>query len=234
MPKSSASWPNTADEQRVQRTLLQNHLVPDVKRPKGMTRGAFCHWKMRMTSRSHYRRRLAICVVCTVAIAVASVLTIRSYSYSDSFAYCHVTIATDEGLVSITLPFARLAKTAHATKWETFARANTSHGERWVAKTATKFRLREYMAILARGNHPAIAHGDYFGFGYLSQILGASADSNQGRIVLLFAPIWAIGALGTLVFCVPLIRNTRIGVRWILCFTAGIAFLLWIPTLIVS
>lgn len=85
------------------------------------------------------------------------------------------------------------------------------------------------MAILARGNNPAILHGDYFDFGYMSQAIGASTDSNQGRVVLLFVPIWGIGGLLTLVFCVPLIRNTKIGIRWMLCFTAGIAFLLSIP-----
>lgn len=78
-----------------------------------------------MTNRSHYRR-LAIFVVCTIAIAAVSVLTIRSYSYSDSFTYCHVNVATDEGLVSILVPFARLAKAPDATKWETFARVSTS------------------------------------------------------------------------------------------------------------
>ncbi len=188
---------------------------------------------MPMADLPQYERRLLLFVVCLIAFVFVVVLTIRSYSYSDSLTYCHVTIATDEGLASITLPFARLAKTAHTTKWETFDRFSTSRDEIWISKTSTKSRLREYMAILARGNNPAIMHGGYLGFGYISQAIEASNDSGQGRIVLVFVPIWAIGALGALSFCLPLIQKTKIGIRWILCFTAGIAVLLWLPTFIV-
>ena len=89
----------------------------------------------------------------------SALLSLRSYSYSDSLTFLDTTVSTDEGLLSFQFPLVRLAQGEKPrTDWMTYTRGKI----RWEADDAGKTRLRDWMATL----DPASSGGILWGFGY--------------------------------------------------------------------
>ncbi|MDA8746136.1 hypothetical protein N9N28_16040 [Rubripirellula amarantea] len=188
-----------------------------------------------MTSKSPlWQMRFAAILVAAGVFACVS-LTVRSYSHSDHLTYSDVEVSTDEGLFSLMVPMARLAPGHAATNdWETYTMASASgwKTKQWAAVGRTKFRVREYFAMLdQRGDDGTIQTGMFLGFGYLLADSTWTSVSRPGYCLWIIAPIWAVSTVGIAAIAVPICFRAKFGIRSLMLFTLAAALVLLLPTL---
>lgn len=188
---------------------------------------------MRPKNAAQHIRLAAVLVVA--GVAASTLLAVRSYSYSDHLTYNDVELATDEGLLSVMVPLVRLA-IGHEAKndWKTYTlvKVNGWKTERWAAGRRTKFRVREYVAMLGqRGDDETIRSGMFLGFGYVLADAAWTSNSRPGSLLWIIAPIWAVGAVSIAAIGVPIYFRARFGIRSLMLLTLVAAVILLLPTL---
>lgn len=189
----------------------------------------------RMTPKNAPRLLHFIAILVVAGIAASILLTIRSYSYSDHLTYYDVELSTDEGLFSMMVPIARLAPGHQATNdWKSYTLLKTNGWatERWVAGRGTKFRVREYFAMLEpRGDDDPIRSGMSSGFGYVLFDAAWTSARRPGPLLWIIVPIWAVAAVSIAAIGVPLYLRARFSIRSLMLFTLVAAGILLLPTL---
>ncbi|GAA5504872.1 hypothetical protein Rcae01_00311 [Novipirellula caenicola] len=174
-------------------------------------------------------------ILVAAGVATSVLLTIRSYSCSYHLTYSDVELSTDEGLFSVMVPLARLAHGHDATnRWETYtlAKANGWQTDRWVGGGGTKFKTREYFAVISKsGDDAAIQSRTFLGFGYLLADSTLTSVSRPGSLLWIIAPIWAVVAVGIAAIGMPIYFRARFGIRSLMILTLAAAVILLLPTL---
>lgn len=174
-------------------------------------------------------------ILVAAGVAASILLTVRSYSYSDHLTYSDIELSTDEGLFSVMVPMARLAPGHVATNdWKTYTlvKANGWKTERWTAGRGTKFRVREYFAMLGqRGDDKTMQSAMFLGFGYVLADETWTSLSRPGSLLWITAPIWAVAAVGIVAIGVPIYLRARFGIRSLMFFALAAAVILLLPTL---
>ena len=158
-----------------------------------------------------------------VFLIVAAVLTIRSYSYSDTLTFMDVTLTADEGLLSINVPLVPLAPDKDtAIGWITYKRDSIN----WKAGLGGKSTLRNWMATL---DSIGCEGTMFLDFGYW--LGGWQSDSRPGAFIVLFAPVW----FSILIFGFGVVSLSlgwiKINLKMMFAGTALVAGLIWLLTL---
>lgn len=188
-----------------------------------------------MTRKNEVRHIRCVSILVAVGVVASTMLTVRSYSFSDHLTYSDVELSMDEGLLSVMLPMARLAPGHEAQNvWKTYtlAKHNGWKTEKWAAGPGTKFKVREYFAMFGqRGDDETMSSGMLFGFGYVLVDATWTSASRPGSLLWITVPIWAVAAVGIAAIGVPLYFRTRFGIRSLMLFTFVAAVILLLPTL---
>jgi len=188
-----------------------------------------------MTPRNAFQQIRAVAILVAAGVAAAILLTVRSYSFSDHLTYSDVELSTDEGLFSLMLPMARLAPGHKATNdWKTYTlvKHNGWKTERWAAGRGTKFKVREYFAMLGqRGDDETMRAGTFLGFGYVLVDVTWTSASRQGSLLWVIAPIWAVAAVGIATIGIPIYFRARFSIRSLMLFAFVAGIILLLPTL---
>ena len=180
--------------------------------------------RLNPNTKTEARRLLFVAFVSGLVFLVCStVLTVRSYSRSDSLTFADATICTDEGLISFQIPLVRLARTEQATtRWMSYARGD----KMWEAGNGGKATLRNWMSIL---DETGCDGGMFAGSGYWKG--DWQSDSRPGPFIVTFVPIWTAVAATLAFVAVFLGRRVKFQVRSILVCTVLVGGLLWLLTL---
>jgi hypothetical protein len=167
-------------------------------------------------------------IVCVVAIAV-TVCTIlfhlHTYWWSESATACDITVATDEGLVSLQVPLCRLAaKEMPTLNCLIYERGPTT----WTCGRAGKCPLRTWMSQLKKVGCDGAMFAD---FGYWKG--SWQSNSRPGPFLRVFVPVWFVGVVvfgGFLAFYFRIIRFRLRSILIAMTLTAGLMFLVTLRT----
>lgn len=140
--------------------------------------------------------------VVAIAAAVCTFLFhVQSYSWSESVQLCDVCVTADEGLVSLQVPFTRLApKETSTAEFKIYERGQHT----WISGIAEKCPLRNWMSMLDAVRCPG---GMFADFGFWKG--GWQSESRPGSFVVVFAPAWLVGVAlftGLLAFYYRIVR----------------------------
>jgi len=185
----------------------------------------------------HPNRVLLRVLVPVLAWAsVSYLLTVQSYSHSETLTYSDVTLTVDEGLVSLLIPLTRLADGHNATSDFQIYSLHKENGwatDRWVTVDgSTRFRTREYLDIIRKsGQHETYRIGTRYGFGYVLIDQRGTSSSRPGFLLWLIVPIWSVIAACTTLISLLSISRPRVSLRALMILTAVAALLAVLPTL---
>ena len=179
------------------------------------------------TQRASRRKTGLLCGVLVILWLVSSaMLSARSYERSDALTVADVTLRTDEGLISLQIPYVRLARTGKATvEWTIYTRKRGVGV--WESGNSVRSTLRRWMSDFCDTDQPSAGMIGEFGYWTGSWW----SDSRPGPFIVVFAPIWAATMAVTVLAALFIVQRFRFKLRSILVMTALAGVLLWILTL---
>ncbi len=160
--------------------------------------------------------------VAALVIAIGTVLFhIHSYWWSESVTLCDVTLASDEGLVSLNLPLVPIAaKEKPRSNFMIYERGSVD----WTCGLATRCSLRKWMSTL-----DSDAGFMFADFGYWKG--SWQSKSRPGSFVVLFVPVWLLGIAAFGIFSALYIRVIRFRLRFVLVAMTVFGGILYLLTL---
>jgi hypothetical protein len=165
-----------------------------------------------------------IALVALVVAAATAAFHVHSYWWCETLTLCDVQLCADEGLASLLVPLCRLAaKETAESNFVLYKRGQNS----WigVGSSAGRSTLRNWMSIGA-GNSP---HAMFADFGYWRG--GWQSESRPGPFLVVFTPVWFVGAAVFGGFLLVYFGFIRFRLRTLLIAMAVAAGLLCLLTL---